>query len=86
MGTRSRSTTAQAARSTGCALVRANTATHGVNFDQRYVAIDFLAVGRRGTDPGAPVSGSEAPPGWYMLFVMDDGVPSVASWVHISGS
>ena len=26
-----------------------------------------------------------APPGWYMLFVIDaNGVPSVAKWVHLS--
>ena len=26
-----------------------------------------------------------APPGWYMLFVVDaNGVPSVAKWVHLT--
>jgi hypothetical protein len=26
-----------------------------------------------------------APPGWYMLFVVNaNGVPSVATWVHVS--
>ncbi len=26
-----------------------------------------------------------APPGWYMLFVLDaNGVPSVAQWVHLT--
>ncbi|HYN35822.1 MAG TPA: galactose oxidase-like domain-containing protein [Actinomycetota bacterium] len=25
-----------------------------------------------------------APPGWYMLFITnDEGVPSVADWVHV---
>jgi hypothetical protein len=25
-----------------------------------------------------------APPGWYMLFAVDEtGVPSVAAWVHL---
>jgi len=27
-----------------------------------------------------------APPGWYMLFVVNrEGVPSVAKWVHLTG-
>lgn len=63
-------------------LIRASTVTHGVNFDQRSVpltftpGIDTLAV----QEPGA---GTDAPPGWYMLFLLDDGVPSVATWVQV---
>ncbi|KAL3896948.1 MAG: hypothetical protein SGCHY_003749 [Lobulomycetales sp.] len=32
-----------------------------------------------------PKSGSVAPHGWYMLFVVEYGVPSVAEWVLIGG-
>ncbi|HEY7271467.1 MAG TPA: galactose oxidase-like domain-containing protein [Actinoplanes sp.] len=32
-----------------------------------------------------PATATLAPPGWYMLFVVDtDGVPSEASWVHLT--
>ena len=75
--------TAQAASIDQVALVRANSSTHGVNFDQRHVPLTFSA-GAGGLTVGAPASGAEAPPGWYMLFLIDDGVPSVASWVRVS--
>ncbi|KAG9453071.1 hypothetical protein H6P81_005975 [Aristolochia fimbriata] len=31
----------------------------------------------------APPSGSVAPPGYYMMFVINQGVPSVAKWVRV---
>ena len=35
----------------------------------------------------APPNGNIAPPGMYMLFVVNaNGVPSVASWVHVSSA
>ena len=65
------------------ALVKPGPVSHGVNFDQRYLDLAF----ERGdgaiaaTAPGGP---NLAPPGWYMLFVLNDaGVPSVASWVRV---
>ena len=33
----------------------------------------------------APLNGNHAPPGYYMLFVINNGVPSVASWVRFPG-
>jgi hypothetical protein len=66
------------------ALIRGNTATHGVNFDQRYVRLAASPSGDGELTSTAPASGSEAPPGWYMLFVVDSGVPSFAGWVHLS--
>jgi hypothetical protein len=64
-------------------LIRPGTVTHGVNFDQRSVDLPFTAQSDvltvRTPRP------TEAPPGWYMLVVVDgSGIPSVASWVHIS--
>lgn len=76
--------TAQAASIDRVALIGANTATHGVNFDQRYVPLTFSA-GSGVLTVNGPASGTEAPPGWYMLFLVDDaGTPSVASWVKVS--
>ena len=34
----------------------------------------------------SPPSANVAPPGWYMLFLLNDGVPSVARWVRLDGS
>jgi hypothetical protein len=58
--------------------------THSSDPGQRLVDLPFTA---------SPTGGSMsvtsnphlAPPGWYMLFVVDgNGVPSVASWVHLT--
>ena len=64
-------------------LVRAGSATHGTDSDQRCLE---LAVSQTGAvlDVTAPESGNVAPPGSYMLFVLDGaGVPSVASMVRV---
>jgi len=65
------------------ALVKPAAVTHANNFDQRYVDCTFSAAG--GTlHATAPPDGNHAPPGWYMLFLVNTGgVPSVASWVRV---
>jgi hypothetical protein len=77
--------TPQAASIASVVLIAPTTATHSVNTGQRYVSLPFSP-----TDPGtlsvtAPAGGTEAPPGFYMLFVVDgDGVPSMASWLGLA--
>lgn len=74
--------TPDAATVDGAVLIRPGTVTHGVNFDQRSVDLGFT----RGTSSltvAGPSSGTEAPPGWYMLFLVRGGVPSVASWIRV---
>jgi hypothetical protein len=65
------------------ALLRPGSVTHSVNFEQRYVALAFSASeGQLSIE--APAGGTIAPPGWYMLFLVNaGGVPSVAAWVHV---
>lgn len=64
-------------------LIRPSTVTHGVNFDQRSVSLTFSAQ-TSSLSVAAPGSSTHAPPGWYMMFLVDDaGVPSIASWVRI---
>lgn len=64
-------------------LVRLSSVTHSLNTDQRVVPLAFedhgagAVVARVPSDPGA------VPPGWYMLFALRDGVPSVASFVLV---
>jgi hypothetical protein len=78
--------TPQAAAIRKVALVRLGAVTHSVNMEQRYVPLSFTAS----TDTliaTAPSSANIAPPGVYMLFIVDAaGVPSVARMVTVSGN
>ena len=77
-------TTPQAASISQVALVKAGAVSHSNNFDQRYVNCTFTTSS--GTlSVTSPPDANHAPPGWYMLFLVNSaGVPSVASWVQVS--
>ncbi len=65
-------------------LVRMGSATHGVNTDQRCLALGFSQVGNT-LQVTAPADGYVAPPGPYMLFVFDAlGAPSVATTIELA--
>jgi hypothetical protein len=65
------------------ALIRSGAVTHSVNFDQRYVDLDFT-IGSGTLTATAPASANLAPPGHYMLVIVDSqGVPSVARFVRL---
>lgn len=65
------------------ALLKPGVASHGVNVDQRYVDLQFSANSGQ-VFASSPAGPNLAPPGWYMLFIVDSrGVPSVASWVQV---
>jgi hypothetical protein len=65
------------------ALVRTGSNTHSFDMDQRFMELDFAQSGSRLTVSG-PRNANVAPPGQYMLFVIDgNGVPSVASKVRL---
>ena len=67
------------------ALVRLGSATHSVDMDQRYIPLSFSA-GSSSLQVIAPANSSIAPPGPYMLFIIDsNGVPSTASIVFLNG-
>jgi len=68
------------------ALVSPSAVTHADNFDQRYVQLAFSVQDGATLGVTAPPDGNVAPPGWYMLFILSNGVPSVASWVHVAGT
>jgi Domain of unknown function (DUF1929)/Kelch motif/Galactose oxidase, central domain len=77
-------TTPQAASISHVALVKAATVTHSNNFDQRYVNCTFTSRGGA-LRVTSPPNANHAPPGWYMLFLVNStGVPSVASWVKVN--
>ncbi len=67
-------------------LVRPATTTHGRNMDQRTVALvrDPAAAEEGVATFLAPPGPTVAPPGYYLLFVLDAlGVPSVARFVRL---
>jgi hypothetical protein len=64
-------------------LVRLSSATHGLNMNQRFNRLSF-AVASGGLNVVAPPSGNVAPPGHYLLFIINkEGVPSVARTIQI---
>jgi Domain of unknown function (DUF1929) len=76
--------TAQTSALTSAVLVRPASVTHSSDSNQRLVNLPFTrtAGGLTFSVTGEP---NLAPPGWYMLFVVDgEGVPSVAKWVHLA--
>ena len=65
------------------ALVRLGAVTHSDNMEQRYIPLSFTA-GATSLTATAPINANIAPPGPYMLFIVDaNGVPSVARMVSV---
>jgi hypothetical protein len=66
-------------------LVRPGAPTHAFDMDQRLVGLAYTADAGTGTlNVTAPPNCNVAPPGYYMLFVLNSaGVPSVASFVQV---
>jgi hypothetical protein len=65
------------------ALVRLGAVTHSDNMEQRYIPLSFTA-GAASLTASAPANANIAPPGFYMLFILDaNGVPSVARMVNV---
>lgn len=73
------------------ALLRNGTVTHAFDGDQRYVDLAFAAAGEDLLSVVAPPDPSVAPPGYYMLWVLDldaegDARPChQARFVHVGG-
>jgi hypothetical protein len=76
-------TTPDAAEITRVALIRSGATTHANNTEQRYVDVAF-SVGSGELAVTAPRSGTGAPPGYYMLVIVNSsGVPSVMPFVRL---
>ncbi len=69
-------------------LLRCGSATHAFNPDQRAVYCELSARGTTTLLVQAPSSAAVAPPGWYMLFVVDKGGRPCewARFVRVGGS
>jgi hypothetical protein len=76
--------TADAASIAHAVLVRNGTVTHAFGMDQREVEMSFTP-NTGDLTVTAPPNGNIAPPGYYMLFLLNSaGVPSVAKFVQLT--
>ena len=75
--------TPDTANITGIALVRTGAPTHGFDQNQRYLSLSFAAA-PNGLDVTAPADTRVAPPGDYLLFILNaNGVPSVGRFLQL---
>jgi hypothetical protein len=66
-------------------LLRPGAVTHGYNMSQRGIECVVSGVGVGTLDIDAPPQPNLAPPGWYLLFVLNASrVPSVGRWVRLT--
>ncbi|WP_096301203.1 fibronectin type III domain-containing protein [Jatrophihabitans sp. GAS493] len=77
--------TPDAASITAVNLVSLGADTHQIDMNQHFVPLNFTA-GSGSLNVTAPASGTIAPPGYYMLFILKNGVPSIAKFVHIGAA
>jgi hypothetical protein len=77
-------TTPDASDITAVSLVALSSTTHHYNTDQRLLWIQILSSTSNTLKVSAPINRRLAPPGYYMVHVMDGGVPSKAEIVQLS--
>ena len=78
--------TPDAASVASVVLMRAGAVTHAFDMDQRLVGMSFTAANGV-LSVSAPPNGNIAPPGYYLLFLVNSsGVPSVGSFVQVSSA
>ncbi len=78
--------TPDAASITQVTWIRLSSVTHAFNMNQRINRLNFLPVAG-GLNVTAPSGANLAPPGHYMLFLLNgNGVPSVAKIIQISAT
>ena len=76
--------TPQAAEIESVALIATSAVTHSGNYTQRFVEIDFTAVAEDRLIALGPPNANNAPPGYYMLFILNPrGVPAIAKFLQL---
>lgn len=66
-------------------LLRAGAVTHGFNMSQRGIELVISGVGPGTLDVEEPPQANIAPPGWYLLFILNSSrVPSIGRWVRVT--
>jgi hypothetical protein len=75
--------TPDGARIAAVSLVGLGAVTHAFNENQRFVPVTFQPSAG-GLTIQAPATANLAPPGYYMLFIVDtNGVPSMAAMIRL---
>jgi hypothetical protein len=64
-------------------FIRPASVTHAFDQNQRFVAAEFTVVNATTLSVKAPVNNLVAPRGYYMMFVLRNGAPSVARFVKL---
>lgn len=65
-------------------LLGAESSTHGSSMGQRTLFPEVTCSGTTCTVT-APPNSHICPPGWFQVFVLDNGMPSLSQWVRIGG-
>jgi hypothetical protein len=66
-------------------LMSPGAVTHGFNQNQRYVGCVITGSTATTVDATAPPDGNIAPPGYYLLFLVDhDRIPSIGKWIRLT--
>ena len=74
-----------AAQIASACLMRPGATTHSMDCEQRLVDLPIQVTGQDALLFQLPATGTIAPPGWYLLFVVSGGnVPSQGSWIHLT--
>jgi hypothetical protein len=77
-------TTATEATVASAVIVKPASTTHSIDANQRSVLLSLTPT-KLGVFVTMPNARNIAPPGWYMLFLIDSlGRPSEAKWVHLT--
>lgn len=72
---------------TAVALLKAGSVTHSFDMDQRYVGLSFTQSNGVLTVSTSAINSNLAPPGYYMLYVVNAaGVPSLSKWIQVGGN
>jgi hypothetical protein len=69
---------------TEVALMRPSATTHCIDTEQRYVGVEFSVKDRTTIVAEVPRDPFVAPPGYYMVFVLRNGIPSEAVFLKLS--
>lgn len=84
-GTSIQVSTDQADQIASACLIAPSAVTHSFNQNQRYVPLVFQKTGRSVLTIDLPSSKAVAPPGYYMLFLVNaTGVPSIGEFLRLT--
>ena len=66
-------------------LMSPGAVTHAFNQNQRWVGCAITGTSATAVTATAPPDGTIAPPGWYLLFLVDhDRSPSTGAWIRLT--